>query len=205
MGVDVIHCRNLNSHTCHREAVRTVRGNLTIKNNVRHAQVIRKWHTNWSILRKNHNAALVIAKTQLARRAVHAARLNATQLGLFNLKVSRKYCTNHCGNNVVSLIKVLSSANNLQRNRISVLIHIIVAHVNEGNVHVIRIRMRLFAHNLSCNNIIKVSANTLYSFNLSARAHKLTLKVFWVLRKINERLQPFIRYTHVIAFLIRRR
>ena len=130
MGVSVIHCRNLNSHTSHRKAVGAVRGNLAIKDNIRHAQVIGKGHTNWSILGKNHNTALIIAKTQLARRAVHAARLNATQLGLFNLKVSRKYCTNHCGNNVVSLIKVLSSANNLQRNRISVLIHIIVAHVN---------------------------------------------------------------------------
>ena len=205
MGVDVIHCRNLNSHTCHREAVRTVRGNLTIKNNVRHAQVIRKRYTNWSILWKNHNAALVIAKTQLARRAVHAARLNATQLGLFNLKVSRKYRTDHCGNNVVSLIKVLSAANNLQRNRISVFIHIVVAHVNKGNVHVIRIRVGLFAHNLSCNDMVKICADTLYSLNLSTSAHKLALKVFWVLRKINERLQPFIRYTHVIAFLIRRR
>ena len=113
MDVSVIHCRNLNSHTRHRKAVGAVRGNLAIKNYIRHAQVIRKRHANWSILGKNHNAALVIAKTKLARRAVHAARLNAAQLGLFNLKVSRKYRTDHCGNNVVSLIKVLSTANNL--------------------------------------------------------------------------------------------
>ncbi len=33
------------------------------------------------------------------------------------------------------------------------------------------------------------------SLNLSTGAHKLALKVFWVLRKINERLQPLIRYT----------
>ena len=174
MGVSVIHCRNLNSHTSHRKAVRAVRGNLAIKNYIRHAQVIGKRNANWSIFGKNHNAALVIAKTKFARRAVHAARLNATQLGLFNLKVSRKHCANHCRNNVVS-------------------------------VHVIRVRMRLFAYNLSSNNMVKVSANTLYSFNLSTGAHKLALEVFWVLRKINERLQPFIRYTHVIAFLIRRR
>ena len=113
MGVSVIHCRNLNSHTSHRKAVGAVRGNLAIKDNIRHAQVIGKGHTNWSILGKNHNTALIIAKTQLARRAVHAARLNATQLGLFNLEVSRKHRANHCRNNVVSLIKVLSTTNNL--------------------------------------------------------------------------------------------
>ena len=72
MGIRVIHGRHFNRHARHGKAVGAVGGNFAVKYRIGNAEILGYWHTNRSVIGKNHDAVVLISQTKLSKRTIHA-------------------------------------------------------------------------------------------------------------------------------------
>jgi len=141
-------------------------------------------------------------KTELTLRAVHATRFHTTKLALLDLYVTWENRTDRRRHDLVALIEVLGTADDLQRNGATALVHVVWPHVDETHPHVVRVGMRLLAHDLGRVHVIEIGTDLLDGLDLGTGANVLRHEVLWVLGHVDHGLEPLIRNAHCAsAFL----
>ena len=189
-----------NAH--HRQAIRAVRGDLAVEHRVRKPIVVDKGHTNWSIGGQDHDASVVRSQAKLALGAVHAARYNTAQLALLDANIAREHSTNQSNYNVVALLKVLSTADDLQglwRTRVA---DVLLANVDLGYPEMVGVGVSFLLENTPSNNLVEVGARALYSLDLGASSHELGLKLGWVVGQIDHCFKPFVGDAHLVCLSV---
>ena len=145
---------------------------------------------------------MVARKPQLAGRAVHAAAHDAAKLALLDLHAAGKLGANERCNDMIALLEVLRAADNLERLGLAVLAQVEAAYVHPAHPHVVGIRVRLLRNHLRRDHMVERLAHRIDRLDLRAGADELRRKLLWRFRHIYQRLQPVIRYFHLIVLLV---
>ena len=103
--------------------------------------------------RKNLDAVMVVADSELAFGADHSERFHATDLGLLDLEVTRKHGSDTCEEHFLAGGHVRSATDNGQR--------LARAIINLRDVKVVGIRMRLALKHLRDNDSRESARNLL--------------------------------------------
>ena len=135
---------------------------------------------------------MIAGKPQLAGGAVHAARLDAAQLGLLDLEATGQLRTNHGSHNVIALVEILRAAHNLQRNGIVIRIDVGLAHVDAAQPHMIGIRVRLLGDDLCRDHVVERLTHRIDCLDLGARTDELRRQILRILRQLDHLFQPVI-------------
>ena len=188
--------------THHGKAIRAVRRDLAVEHGIGRAVVLSERHAHGRLFRQNHDAGMVTRKPQLAGRAIHAAAYDAAKLALLDLHAAGKLGANECCNDMIALLEVLRAADNLERLRLAVLAQVEAAYVHPAHPHVVGIRVRLLRNHLRRDHMVERLAHRIDRLDLRAGADELRRKLLWRFRHIYQRLQPVIRYFHLIVLLV---
>ena len=189
-------------HANHGQAIGAVGRDLAIKHGIGRAVVLAKGHTNGSILGQDHDACVVAADAQLARRAVHAKARDTTELGFLDLDAAGQLGANHGGHDMVSGLEVLGTANNLQRLGVALGVDVFVAHRDLAHIHVVAIGMWRFLEHLSRDHMVKALAHNVDSLDLGTGANILVRKLLGALGHIDHSLEPVVRNAHLALLFI---
>ena len=192
VGVLVEDGRDLHRHAGHGEAVGAVGRDLAVDHGVGHAEVVGEVHAHRRVLGQDHDALVVRAQAQLAGRAVHAAGLDAAQLALLDLEVAGQHRADHGAHDVVALVEVLGAADNLQRHGVAVRVHVLVAHADLAEPHVVGVGVGLLAHDLGRDHVLQVGADLLHRLDLGAGAGELRHELGGVLGHVHHGLEPLV-------------
>ena len=187
----------LAGHADHGQAIGTVGRDLAVEHSITRAHVLGKRHTAGRVLGQNHDAGVVATQAELARRAVHAHGHDAAKLALLDLDVAGQNCADHGRDDVVAGLKVLRSADNLQRSGVAVSVEVLVAHVDRAHIHVVAIGVRGLGEHLGGHHVVEGLAHDVNRLNLGAGADILVRKGLRIFRNIDHGLEPVVRNTHL--------
>ena len=191
----------LAGHTDHGQAVGAVGRDLAVEHGIARAHILGKRHAAGRILRQNHDAGVVAAQTELARRAVHAHGHDAAKLALLDLDVAGQNCADHGRDDVVAGLEVLRAADNLQRGGVAVGVEVLVTHVNRAHIHMVAIGVRGLGEHLGGHHVVEGLAHGVNRLNLGAGADILVRKGLRIFRNINHGLEPVVRNAHLTGLL----
>ena len=191
----------LAGHTDHGQAVGAVGRDLAVEHGIARAHILGKRHAAGRILRQNHDAGVVAAQTELARRAVHAHGHDAAKLALLDLDVAGQNCADHGRDDVVASLEVLRAADNLQRGGVAVGVEVLVTHVNRAHIHMVAIGVRGLGEHLGGHHVVEGLAHGVNRLNLGAGADILVRKGLRIFRNINHGLEPVVRNAHLTGLL----
>ena len=183
---------HLGGHAHVGQAVGAVGRDLAVEHGVRRAAIVRERHAHGGVLGQDHDAGVVSAQAKLALGAVHAARLDATQLALLDLEVAGKHGADHRDDDLVALVEVLGAAHNLQRGRIAVLVNVLVAHGDLAQPHVVGVGVGLLGEHLAHDDVLEVGANALDRLDLGAGADELGVEDLRVIGQVHHGAEPLI-------------
>ena len=192
VGVLVQDGRHLSGKAGHGEAVRAVGRDLAVDHGVGGAEVLGEVHAHRRVRRQDHDAVVVRAQAELALGAVHATRLDATQLALLDLEVSGQHRADHGADDVVALVEVLGAADNLQRHGVALGIHVLVAHRDLAEPHVVGVGVRDLAHDLRRDHVLEVGPDLLDGLDLGSGAGELLHELVRVVGHVHHGLEPLI-------------
>ena len=187
----------LAGHADHGQAVGTVGRDLAVEHGVARAHILGKRHAAGRILGQDHNAGVVAAQAELARRAVHAHGHDAAKLALLDLDVAGQDSANHCRDDVVTGLEVLRAANDLQRSGVAVGVEILVAHIDRAHIHVVAIGVRGLGEHLGGHHVVEGLAHGVDCLDLGAGTDIFVRKGLGILRNIDHGLEPVVRNTHL--------
>ena len=188
---------SLAGHADHGQAIGTVGRDLAVEHGVARAHVLGKRHATGRILGQNHDAGVVAAQAELARRAVHAHGHDAAKLALLDLNVAGKHSTDHGRDDVVAGLKVLRAADDLQRGGVAVGVEVLVAHVDRAHIHVVAIGVRGLGEHLGSHHVVEGLAHGVDRLDLGAGTDIFVRKGLGILRNIDHGLEPVVRNTHL--------
>ena len=157
----VVDGAHLAGKPAHGQLVGAVRGNLQIEHRVARAAPLGKGHAHRRVVRQLHDALVVGAQPQLARRADHARRHDAAQLALLYLHVARQHATHAGDGHLQTRAHVRGAAHNLQR--------FFGAHVHGRDVHMVGVGMRLAGQNMPHDHAVERVAELLHALDAHAR------------------------------------
>ena len=187
----------LAGHADHGQAVGAVGRDLAVKHGVARAHVLGKRHAAGRILGQDHDAGVVAAQAELARRAVHAHGHDAAKLALLDLDVAGKHSADHCRDDVVASLEVLRAADDLQRGGVAVGVEILVAHVDRAHIHMVAIGVRGLGKHLGSHHVVEGLAHGVDRLDLGAGTDIFVRKGLGILRNIDHGLEPVVRNTHL--------
>ena len=183
---------DLGSHAHIGEAVRAVGRDLAVKDGVGQATVLGEVHAHGGVLGKDHDAGVIATEAELASRAVHATGLHATKLALLDLEITGENRTNHRDDDLVALLEVLGTADDLQRNGVAVRVDVLGANGDLAKPHVVRIRVRLLRDDLANDDMVEIGANALDRLDLGAGADELAVQDLGIGREVDHGAEPLI-------------
>ena len=123
---------SLSRQTDHRQAVRTVGGDLKFHRGVVQTDCLVDVLSRLAVLLDEEDAVLdgigkvVLGQTQLAQRAQHAIALHATELALFNVNTAGQVSADHCHRHQYALDNVLCAGDDLDGNAAA---HVYLTHL----------------------------------------------------------------------------
>ena len=102
---------------------------------------------------------------------------------------------------MVALLEVLRAAHDGERLGLAILAQVPTAHVHLAHPHVVGIGVRLLRDHLRRDHVVERLAHGIDRLDLRAGADELGGELLRRLRHVDERLQPVIRYFHLIVLL----
>ena len=192
----------LAGHADHGQAVGTVGRDLAVEHGVARAHVLGKRHAAGRILGQDHDAGVIAAQAELARRAVHAHGHDAAKLALLDLNVAGKHSTDHGRDDVVAGLKVLRAADDLQRGGVAVGVEVLVAHVDRAHIHMVAIGMRGLGEHLGGHHVVEGLTHGVDRLDLGAGTDIFVRKGLGILRNIDHGLEPVVRNAHVALLVL---
>ena len=187
----------LAGHADHGQTIGTVGRDLAVEHGITRAHVLGKRHAAGRVLGQDHDAGVVAAQAELARRAVHAHGHDAAKLALLDLDVAGQDSANHCRDDVVAGLEVLRAADDLQRSGVAVGVEVLVAHVDRAHIHVVAIGMRGLGEHLGSHHVVEGLAHGVDRLDLGAGTDIFVRKGLGILRNIDHGLEPVVRNTHL--------
>ena len=136
-----------------RQAVGPVRRDLELEDRVRKPGVLGEGHAHGRIGGQDHQPFVVVAEPQLTRRAVHAARLDAAQLGLLDGHAVGQRRADERDRHLVAGLEVLRAAHDLQR--------LLAADVDLGDPELVGLGVLRLLDDLTDDDVVERSTGTL--------------------------------------------
>jgi len=195
--VFAIHRAHLARHAHHAQAVGAVRRDLEVEHRVAHLHIVGEGHANGSILRQNHDAVVVAADAELARRTVHAHARDAAQLRLLDGEIARQGGADERRDDVVPRVEVLRAAHDLQRLGVAVGVHVVGAHVHLRHPHVVGVGVRLLLEHLGGDDLVERGARLLDALDARAREVEPIAERLQVARHVNVFVKPIQTNFHI--------
>ena len=113
-------------------------------------------------------------------------------------------CADHCDDDVVACIEVLGATDDLQRLWLAVLVHVLHAHIDGREPHMVGIGVRHLRQHLAGHDVLEVGADLLHSLHLGAGVDVFLHEVLRILGDIDHVLQPLIGNAHRICLSVAR-
>ena len=172
------------------ECIRTVRRDVQFKADVVEAEAHERRACRDGII-ENHDAGVVVRKTDFVFGANHAEAFDTADLGLLHLELGavgeREFCTDRGENDRLACCNVRGAANDLNGVR---------AVVDRGDVQVVAIRVRVAGEDLGDEQLVVDLARFFHAFDFETDGGECLCNIFRRFRKINMASKPIQRNFH---------
>ncbi len=170
------------------EAVAAVRCQVDLDQRIIQPQQVDHALTGHGIGRQVHQAGMVIAQAQLARRAQHAEGFHAAQLALPDLQITRQFCTHRRQRVLAAGLDVRCTADDLQR--------FALPGIDAADTQLVGIGMGIDGHDLRDQQVAQAHTGRLNRIDLQPGHSQLLDQLIGRDRRVHPFTQPLFAEFH---------